>query len=70
MQTTTSEGLMRKFVFVILFLLSSALAGEAGVPGVQTVRHQMTSDNTIFYVSTTGDDINGDGSLAKPWATI
>jgi hypothetical protein len=60
---------MRKFVFVILFLLSSALAGEAGVPGVQTVRYQLTN-NAIFYVSTTGDDINGDGSLAKPWATI
>ena len=60
---------MRKFVFAILLLLSSALAGEAGVPGVQKVRYQLTS-NAIFYVSTTGDDINGDGSLAKPWATI
>ena len=28
------------------------------------------STNYNYYVSTTGNDSSGDGSLSKPWATI
>ena len=33
------------------------------------IRIQLTG-NTTFYVSTTGSDITGDGSIGAPWKTL
>ena len=60
---------MRKFLLLLSLLFSSVLVGEANGQGVQKTRLQLTA-NAWFFVSTTGNDVTGNGSSANPWATV
>jgi hypothetical protein len=60
---------MRNYLIILCFLFSSVFHGEASAQAVNKVRFQLTG-NALFYVSTAGNDMTGDGSSGAPWATV
>lgn len=59
---------MHKQITGLLLIVLLLLALVEGDGGAAAWRHGATQD--VYYVATDGDDVHGDGSISKPWATI
>ncbi|MBT8323598.1 MAG: hypothetical protein KJO94_08970, partial [Eudoraea sp.] len=60
---------MKRQHFIYLIFLSSLLIVSSVIIGLSIPGNTYALDQT-FYVAPNGDDVSGDGSALKPWATI
>ena len=67
---------MKKLIYLIVVIVALALiVSGCGIPVVPPIEQSEPTSLTKelgknYYVATTGDDLNGDGSAANPWLTI